>query len=143
MQNLERIREWQRRNPEKVSAYKRKWAASNPEKIYEKNLLYRSENTTLVQKWKKEWRALNPERERQYKRNLWKNNPEKLKARNAVYYAVRTGKLIRPDHCSKCSKECKPHGHHYRGYEYKLDIIWLCETCHHLEHLLPPATICH
>ena len=55
--------------------------------------------------------------------------PEKLKSRHASRYAVKAGKLIRPDHCESCFKECKPEGHH-KDYSKPLDVDWLCQECH-------------
>lgn len=61
---------------------------------------------------------------------------DKDKARSAVVRAIRKGKLIRPDHCSKCGKECKPEAHHHNGYEksHRLDVIWVCRDCHIQQH---------
>ena len=57
--------------------------------------------------------------------------PEKTKARKAVSNAVRDGRLIRPNHCESCFKECRPHGH-YDSYKeedwFKVD--WVCKRCH-------------
>lgn len=64
-------------------------------------------------------------------------DPVKESARNAVREAVRKGKLIKPTHCPNCKKETERkhmHGHHYNGYENKLDIEWLCRWCHAREH---------
>ena len=68
------------------------------------------------------------------RRNLQKYrrlNPEKRKAHDAVRYALRVGKLIRPNHCESCFKKCRPEGHH-ESYEEsrRLDVVWLCRECH-------------
>lgn len=73
----------------------------------------------------------------------YKARPEnrlKYKARNAVAYAVRTGRLVRPDMCQRCGAkpEPLPSGqaqiwfHHTHGYEepYWLVGEWLCRHCH-------------
>lgn len=59
--------------------------------------------------------------------------PEKYKARNAVSNAIRDGHLTRPDSCSECRKQCKPHGHH-DDYGMALNVRWLCTVCHRLWH---------
>lgn len=64
--------------------------------------------------------------------NRRKRNP-KVRAREAVKYAVRVGKLIRPGHCERCKKPCKPHAHH-PDYTKPLDVEWLCRDCHGKEH---------
>ena len=57
--------------------------------------------------------------------------PERLLAQNAVLYAVKTGRLKRPNTCSRCGIICVPHGHHesYKKEDW-LDVIWLCHNCH-------------
>lgn len=55
--------------------------------------------------------------------------PDKTRARQAVANHIRLGNIVRPDECSKCQKECKPEAHH-ADYSKKLDIEWLCTTCH-------------
>ena len=55
--------------------------------------------------------------------------PEKFKAHDAVKYAVSTGKLLRPNHCESCFKECRPEGHH-EDYSKPLEVEWLCTECH-------------
>ncbi len=69
--------------------------------------------------------------------------PEKSKARIKVQYAIRNGKLERPNKCSKCG-QVNPryqdgrlgiHAHHHNGYKKALDVKWLCYICHRKEHL--------
>ena len=57
------------------------------------------------------------------------------KARNEVQKAFRRGDLIRPESCQLCGdtpeKRKKPLivAHHWRGYEYPLDVWWICNSC--------------
>ena len=62
--------------------------------------------------------------------------PERRKAAYAAMYAVRTGKLIRPDRCSVCDKTCVPQGHH-PDYSKPLEVIWVCHNCHVAIHWRP------
>ena len=39
-------------------------------------------------------------------------NRHKTNARRSIAYAVKTGKVIRPDSCSDCGCECIPEAHH-------------------------------
>ena len=55
--------------------------------------------------------------------------PEAVKAHRAVLAAVRSGKLVRPEFCSACSKFCKPDAHH-TDYSKPLSVEWLCRACH-------------
>jgi hypothetical protein len=60
-------------------------------------------------------------------------NPEKEAARRKFTYAVRTGKIERPDTCEKCGAEGGIQGHHH-DYSKPLDVAWLCFKCHRAEH---------
>jgi hypothetical protein len=59
--------------------------------------------------------------------------PEKTRARYDTRNAVRTGKLLRPNICSKCPSTAEIEAHH-EDYSKPLEIIWLCPACHHDEH---------
>jgi hypothetical protein len=50
-------------------------------------------------------------------------------ARGAAYYALQTGRLVRAACCQHpgCG-ETKTTAYHHRGYEFRLDVIWLCRT---------------
>lgn len=76
-----------------------------------------------------------------YFREYRKQKPEKAAARSAVGYALVTGRLIRPTHCHKCGRKCSPEGHHHRGYDRKLDVVWLCKSCHRLAHIKTCGTL--
>lgn len=58
--------------------------------------------------------------------------PEKYKARTAVSNAVRSGRLVKQP-CRECGSTLKVEGHH-PDYSKPLDIVWLCDGCHHAEH---------
>ena len=66
---------------------------------------------------------------REYDRKRWLLYPEKTKARVAVHYALKTGRLTRPDHCESCLKKRFAESHH-EDYSKKLDVEWLCKKCH-------------
>ena len=55
--------------------------------------------------------------------------PEKRIAQSRVSAAIKSGKLIRPDSCVICTKECIPEGHH-PDYSKPLEVIWVCKQCH-------------
>lgn len=54
-------------------------------------------------------------------------------ARRKVAHAVRTGGLVRPDHCSYpgCPRR-DIQAHHHKGYgpEHALDVVWVCPEHH-------------
>lgn len=64
-------------------------------------------------------------------RGEWKRqNREKSRAHSAVEYAVKTGKLVRPEACEECTDDSSQiHGHH-DDYSRQLEVRWLCPTCH-------------
>jgi len=60
-------------------------------------------------------------------------HPEQRKAKDAVNYAIKTGRLIRPDtlQCHYCPAQAKQY-HHHKGYEHEhwLHVIPVCLKCH-------------
>ena len=51
----------------------------------------------------------------------------------AVDYAIKTGRLARPDRCSKCGEKGFIDAHH-ENYDKPLEVMWLCRSCHKLHH---------
>jgi hypothetical protein len=68
-----------------------------------------------------------------YERKHRATYPEKYRARMAIRNAIRAGRLIRPDRCESCGKECTPEAHH-DDYRRALEVRWLCFSCHRREH---------
>lgn len=58
-----------------------------------------------------------------------RKNPAKYKAQTAVNNAIRDGKIVKPNVCSRCGKKRRIHGHHY-DYTKPLAVYWLCPKCH-------------
>ena len=57
--------------------------------------------------------------------------PER-RAWNALYYALKTGKIDKPEVCSVCGKPIgkdKIQGHH-RDYSKPFEVVWCCQDCH-------------
>lgn len=76
------------------------------------------------------WRATEHGRswQRQYERSRRAQNL----AREAVRKALRNNVLVRPDRCGQCNAKGRVEAHHHKGYgaERRLDVQWLCKTCH-------------
>ena len=106
-----------------------------------KSAKLREENSQWISDYKKKWWAKHAERLRkeqnekrkQYlKEKVSELERKKMGARRISQMAIKVGHLVRPDKCSKCLKECKPHGHH-NDYDKPLEIRWLCKICHNHE----------
>ena len=63
-----------------------------------------------------------------------KRHPEEQKARWTLTNALRSGKLVKADACSKCGKDGLIDGHH-PDYSKPLEVLWLCRRCHTDEHV--------
>lgn len=58
-------------------------------------------------------------------------------AQRKVEYLVSRGLIVKPEKCETCKTKTpkeKLHGHHHKGYENPLEIIWICHSCHAAEH---------
>jgi hypothetical protein len=103
--------------------------------------LYRERRLRNQRKW------LNQPGKRERMRELvrtWESaHRDVVNAHHAVKYALRVGKLVRPECCSKCGDKPFPRSdglsrlqaHHHNGYakEHRLDVVWLCAYCHRQE----------
>lgn len=82
-------------------------------------------------------RAKQPKRKAHFcslaERNL--QDPQRRLAHQMTSNAIRSGKLLRPDECSACGKQCKPEAHH-DDYAKPLEVRWLCRSCHCRHHRL-------
>ncbi len=111
----------------------------HPDHIREYNARYRATHKESIREYKKTYRARRPEVLRLERIRTAKamrlKYPEKHKARHAVNGAVRSGKLIKPEACERCQKiPMRIEGHHYKGYEFPLEVLWLCISCHRKAH---------
>lgn len=118
------VSEWQKENRERRLEQSRKWYRNNLEKARDMSL----------EATRKYLNTDHGKKKRNERSAKWdKENPEKRRVHDRTMYAVQTGKLIRPNVCSKCGKECKPQAHH-EDYSKALEVIWLCSQCHFYLH---------
>lgn len=109
------FKENNRRNREYFKAYWKKWYSS-----------HKKEHSLNARKFARAWMM---------------KNKEKANAHSKLYYAVKTGKINKPLHCSSCSSQGKIEGHH-PDYQKPLQVVWLCRSCHksiHRHSLTPLA----
>ena len=116
------LKEWKRRNPEKVKEYARRYSKKHSKALAVKSLAWKQKNID---------RARMQDKERQ--RAVRRENPELTAARRAAAKVRRIAKQEaiagrpRPAECELCALPCVPvfdHCHargHFRG--------WLCDRC--------------
>lgn len=84
--------------------------------------------------WAKWYRSTPKDKESSRKRvKKWQaDNKHKHATHESLHRAIRSKRVIRPNFCENCRKECKPEAHHHKGYarEFRFDVIWLCRSCH-------------
>ena len=133
---LESSRKWKERNKHKAWYKKRK-------KQQDRRWYLESRNTEKFKEQRRErnrrWRSKEKVKEVEARRvqKFLKKHPERVNAYSKVQYALRTGRIKRPDKCTKCGWKPKPrldglssmHAHH-ADYSKPLKIVWLCSFCH-------------
>ena len=111
-----------------------KWARNNPDKIKIIRKVHYQENKEACNQVNKQWIQENPERAKEIKQRSRKLHADKHKARAKVEYAVKSGKLTKPELCSRCEKESMVEAHH-DNYKKPLDVVWVCRNCHYEIHM--------
>lgn len=103
----------------------------------EAQLARRSKNIELYRATQRAYMQRPEVREKQ--RLRMRDTPREVRAAHrAVKAAVTKGVLIRPEACSreKCDNGGMIVGHHWSyDEEHRLDVEFLCRSCHHDEHL--------
>jgi hypothetical protein len=72
------------------------------------------------------WRKNNPDKKAGYDRQ---RDKVKSNARAKLRYAVKTGKIVKPERCEICDRIKQLQGHH-DDYTKPLDVKFLCRKCH-------------
>lgn len=79
------------------------------------------------------WYQNNKEHKREYVAERRKRDKKKIRAQNKLNKAIQSGKIKRPSKCDHCGKRRKVDGHHH-DYNKPYDVVWLCRSCHMIEH---------
>ena len=109
----------------------RKYNEQNRQRINERQREYYSKNKDEINTRTNEYLATEQGKRKsnEYYHKIKEKFDLKIKARNNLRYAVRVGKITKPEICEKCFKKRKLHGHH-EDYNKPLEVIWVCDRCH-------------
>lgn len=127
---LEYFRAQRAHKRESNQEYKRRWNLANLDKIRAYKTRHYEANRSKVKDRARQWERENPERARMSKR-----------ASQAVQYALRTGKLVRPDACEQADDTCLgilTAAH--EDYSKPLGVRWLCLSHHRRWDQVQPKT---
>lgn len=64
------------------------------------------------------------------RRSLDKTITPQRRAWNALYYALRVGKIDKPDTCEVCNHPSNIIQGHHSDYTKPFDVTWCCQDCH-------------
>jgi len=84
-------------------------------------------------KRRKKYYAKNKEKCRAILNKSISKHKLKQSARKKVRYAIKTGVLVKLNHCESCGESGQLDGHH-EDYSKPLEVLWLCRTCHAKTH---------
>jgi len=84
--------------------------------------------------------AQNKEKFREIIYRSIRKHREKHNARAKLKYALKSGRMKKPDVCEMCNCRNKIHGHH-EDYAKPLEVMWLCTACHGLVHRMKKQAV--
>jgi len=142
--NRERIslqkKEYYRKHRDKKKKYyeehrneAKKWRIEHPEKIKMYRQRYAKKQKEYYEKWYKENGRNRTVRDLEKILEWRYEHPERVKIHDQLNRAVNSGKLERPEICPKCRRKTRIHAHHI-NYDHFMNFLWLCASCHKLEH---------
>ena len=132
--NKQKVKNWANANKAHRSEYGKVYREKNADKAKARSKIWREVNKDRHTESCKTWKKANPVRVAEMQREYRAAHPLKVKARSAISTAIRSGKLI-PQPCVECGK-VKTEGHHISyAPKHRLDVVWLCKSCHEERHL--------
>ena len=115
----------------------------DPEQKKENEIRRQRKNPTYMRNKSKEWRTKNPnyykewrKKHPHYMKNYFLSNPDrhfKSLSRSMFRAALLSGRVIPRTVCEKCEITKKIEAHH-PDYTKPLEVIWLCNAHHKIEH---------
>jgi hypothetical protein len=134
---LAKQKEWYSKNRERRINYSKEYAIKRllEDPLYYKKLRekYKEKQRECYKKWYYEKGRVRTEAQIEVILEYKQEHPDRVKINQKTGRAVRGGKIIRPEICSKCHKKAKIQAHHF-NYDHWKNFIWLCASCHKLEH---------
>ena len=124
---------YRKTHKEKFSISDKKYRHEHKEQCRTNGRNYGLRHKEKIAKHKKLYRATAKERTAEYGKMYKEKHKKETQARSLFASRVRSGKIIRPDKCSKCGKTRKVEGHH-EDYDKPFEVIWLCKSCHWILH---------
>lgn len=79
------------------------------------------------------------------KNHFWRDSSDDDRAQNMIEKAILYGRIVPPDSCEKCGANYRfSDGRraiqaHHCDYNKPLDVMWLCQKCHHEWHKINKA----
>ena len=137
--NSENIKDRQKQsyrdNTEKVKEFQKKYYQNNLEKIKQYQIEYCRNNSEKTKERMKKFFKKYPEKRKEYFKLYLKtpHNILKMKARRSVHQALKNNQIIKSSIWKHCCKSKTVQAHH-TDYTKPLNIIWLCRSCHSVEH---------
>jgi|ERR1041385_3145838 transposase-like protein len=119
--------------------YAREYRRKNGDMLRAKDRARSDRNKTPEAKvrmkgYTKAWRRRNPEyRSPSYGKQYGMVTPEARRAQQAVRRALLSGKIQRPETCSRCGGSDSRIEASHADYSKPLEIRWLCASCHREE----------
>ena len=128
-QAIARSCQWIKAHPDRMRAYRSK---------YRQDPQHRERQRLYYEKWYAEHgrkRAVDFNGKMRLYHFLHK---DACHARSIVHKAIQQGELTKPSQCSICGRSKRLNGHH-EDYSKKLDVLWLCASCHKRWHYFSPT----
>jgi len=126
------------RNREAILVKHAEYREANREKLRESYRRHYQENRERRLEQGKEYQKSEKGKAASYRATLKqiKKHPDRVKARSAINKGVSRGKIQKPSDCQSCGATGRIEAHHHNGYakENHLDVVWLCKSCHLIEH---------
>ena len=120
--------EWRVKNKEKYRAYRR---------IYEKKYRQSEKHRSYARQYMAKWYEKNGYKYSQFTAEYhlkWRqDHPDGVQAHYLLNKAIRKGQIIKPLICQKCLLEKRLQAHH-EDYKKPYHVLWLCGSCHRLQH---------